>query len=166
VNLVSQAILDRFDKGVNSNVAEPLVVHSLTAEGHDASEDGAGRGTPLVPMAFQHKASISQTMNPSEVCPTIGASKEPAVAYQCQGTNVGPLGTLRSGNGTVTGGVPFVSQFGVRRLLPVECCRLQGFPDDWLDDLGLSNSAKYRMLGNAVAVPVAQWIGERLIACQ
>lgn len=51
----------------------------------------------------------------------------------------------------------------VRRLTPLECCRLQGFPDDWLDGLGLSDSAKYRMLGNAVAVPVAEWIGKRLM---
>lgn len=51
----------------------------------------------------------------------------------------------------------------VRRLTPLECCRLQGFPDDWLDGLGLSDSAKYRMLGNAVAVPVAHWIGRQLL---
>jgi DNA (cytosine-5)-methyltransferase 1 len=50
----------------------------------------------------------------------------------------------------------------VRRLLPVECCRLQGFPDWWLDDLGLSDSAKYRMLGNAVCVPVVEWLAARL----
>lgn len=51
----------------------------------------------------------------------------------------------------------------VRRLTPKECLRLQGFPDDWLDlDPPLSDSAKYRMIGNAVAVPVVRWIGERI----
>ena len=50
---------------------------------------------------------------------------------------------------------------GVRRLTPTECARLQGFPDDWLD--GLSDSAKYRLLGNAVSIPVAEWIGRRII---
>jgi len=44
----------------------------------------------------------------------------------------------------------------VRRLTPRECERLQGFPDDWT--AGQSDSARYRQLGNAVAVPVAQWI--------
>ncbi len=48
----------------------------------------------------------------------------------------------------------------VRRLTPKEAERLQGFPDGWTK--GFSDSARYRMLGNAVAVPVAQWIAARL----
>ena len=54
----------------------------------------------------------------------------------------------------------------VRRLTPTECLRLQGFPDDWLSGLGLSDSAKYRMLGNAVTVPVAEWIAKRIMAAE
>lgn len=50
----------------------------------------------------------------------------------------------------------------VRRLTPTECERLQGFPDGWTE--GESDSARYRMLGNAVAVPVAEWIGRQLMA--
>lgn len=50
---------------------------------------------------------------------------------------------------------------GVRRLTPTECERLQGFPDGWTD--GQSDSARYRQLGNAVTVPVAEWIGRRII---
>ena len=84
---------------------QTYVAHTLRAEGHDASEDGTGRGTPLV---AHHMA--------------------------------------------------------VRRLTPTECARLQGFPDDHLDlDPPLSDSAKYRLLGNAVAVPVAAWIGQRIV---
>lgn len=48
----------------------------------------------------------------------------------------------------------------VRRLTPTECERLQGFPDGWT--AGESDSARYRMLGNAVCVPVAEWIGTRV----
>jgi len=48
----------------------------------------------------------------------------------------------------------------VRRLTPVECCRLQGFPDDWNDDQ--TDSQRYRQMGNAVCVPVAEWIGRRI----
>lgn len=48
----------------------------------------------------------------------------------------------------------------VRRLTPLECERLQGFPDGWTD--AEKDSARYRMLGNAVAVPVAEWLGRRL----
>lgn len=50
----------------------------------------------------------------------------------------------------------------VRRLTPTECLRLQGFPDTWLDDLNFSDSVKYRMIGNAVAVPCAEWIAKRM----
>ena len=55
-----------------------------------------------------------------------------------------------------------VPAVGVRRLTPVECERLQGFPDGFTD--GQSDSARYRQLGNAIAVPVAKWIGRRIVA--
>lgn len=58
-------------------------------------------------------------------------------------------------------GAPLVLGSNVRRLTPLECERLQGFPDGWTD--GQSDSARYRMLGNAVAVPVVEWIARRLI---
>jgi len=49
---------------------------------------------------------------------------------------------------------------GVRRLTPLECERLQGFPDGFT--AGQSDSTRYRQLGNAVAVPVCEWIGKRI----
>ena len=64
------------------------------------------------------------------------------------------------------GGTAVINQFGVRRLTPTECERLQGFPDDWTafgdDGKPISDSARYRMLGNAVCVPTAEWIAERI----
>ena len=52
---------------------------------------------------------------------------------------------------------------GVRRLTPKECCRLQGFPDDWLElQPAISDTVKYHMLGNAVSVPVVEWIAKRI----
>ena len=50
----------------------------------------------------------------------------------------------------------------VRRLTEMECERLQGFPDGWTD--GQTASARYRQLGNSVAVPCVEWIARRLIA--
>lgn len=41
----------------------------------------------------------------------------------------------------------------VRRLTPAETARLQGFPEGWLDGVGLSDTAKYRICGNAVSLP-------------
>lgn len=51
---------------------------------------------------------------------------------------------------------------GVRRLTPLECERLQGFPDGWTDIPGASDTARYKALGNSMAVPVMRWIGERI----
>jgi site-specific DNA-cytosine methylase len=61
--------------------------------------------------------------------------------------------TLRAGTKQSTG-VMMESQ--VRRLTPLECERLQGFPDDWT--AGQSDSARYKQMGNAVAVPVVEWL--------
>ena len=48
----------------------------------------------------------------------------------------------------------------VRRLTPVECERLQGFPDNWTE--GQADSHRYKQMGNAVTVPVVEWIVKRL----
>lgn len=54
----------------------------------------------------------------------------------------------------------------VRKLMPVECERLQGFPDGWTDiefkGKPASDAARYKALGNSMAVPVMRWIGERI----
>ena len=50
---------------------------------------------------------------------------------------------------------------GVRRLTPTECCRLQGFPDNWNENM--SDTGRYRQLGNAVTVNVTHWIGRRIV---
>ena len=51
-------------------------------------------------------------------------------------------------------------------LTPVECERLQGFPDGWTefgaDGKRVSNTARYRCIGNAVMVPVVKFLGDRL----
>jgi site-specific DNA-cytosine methylase len=72
------------------------------------------------------------------------------------------------GNGGQPGGV--AQGTSVRRLTPRECERLQGFPDDYTrwraDGREQSDSARYRQLGNAVAVPVARWILGRVVASE
>lgn len=61
-------------------------------------------------------------------------------------------------------GQPGTIGTAVRRLTPVECERLQGFPDGWTS--GQSDAARYRQLGNAVAVPCVEWIARRLVAVE
>jgi len=48
----------------------------------------------------------------------------------------------------------------IRRLTPVECERLQGFPDDWTE--GISDTQRYKCLGNAVTVNVIEFLGRRI----
>ena len=62
----------------------------------------------------------------------------------------------------------------VRRLTPLECTRLQGFPDgwveigDWVDSKGKTHkdadSPKYKALGNSIALPFWEWLAERITA--
>lgn len=58
-------------------------------------------------------------------------------------------------------------EYVVRRLMPVECERLQGFDDGWTDvDFGgkpATDVYRYKALGNSMAVPVMRWIGERML---
>lgn len=52
----------------------------------------------------------------------------------------------------------------IRRLTPLECERLQGFPDGWTDIPSGSDSARYRALGNSVAVPCVEFLMKSLLA--
>ena len=71
------------------------------------------------------------------------------------------INTLAATMGTGGGNTPMVHAATVRRLTPTECERLQGFPDNWTE--GQADSHRYKQLGNAVAVPVVEWIIKRLI---
>lgn len=57
-------------------------------------------------------------------------------------------------------GTRIVEEMGVRRLTPLECERLQGFPDNWTE--GQPDTHRYKQLGNAVAVPMVEWIARRM----
>ena len=52
----------------------------------------------------------------------------------------------------------------IRRLTPLECERLQGFPDGWTDIPNASNSARYKALGNSVAIPCVEFILSQIAA--
>ena len=54
-----------------------------------------------------------------------------------------------------------ISEMKIRRLTPLECERLQGFPDNWTE--GVSDTQRYKQLGNAVTVNVVEEIAKRLI---
>jgi DNA (cytosine-5)-methyltransferase 1 len=130
--------------GFRTEPGEHLVAVPLRAEGHDASEDGTGRQNLIPVLAFTERTRPDGR--------TFEAQEDLAYAL----TNPGSGGRTHSRQ--IAGG------FGVRRLTPVECERLQGFPDGHTE--GQSDSARYRQLGNAIAVPVAEWLGRRIAEAQ
>jgi DNA (cytosine-5)-methyltransferase 1 len=155
-----------------------LVAHTLRGEGFDASEDGSGRGTPLIPVAFDCKASGQAGFGVGSIASTMRAMGHKdshacggghlAVAFQSSqsGTREGyNHATLDAHNGSRRqNGV--VVNAGVRRLTPRECERLQGFPDDWTlipyRGKPAADGPRYRAIGNSWAVPVVRWIGQRM----
>lgn len=81
--------------------------------------------------------------------------------------DVGVAGTLTAHDAK---GTPSIADgYTVRRLTPLECERLQGFPDDWtmIDWNGkpAPDGKRYKAIGNSMAVPVMRWIGERIGEC-
>jgi site-specific DNA-cytosine methylase len=80
----------------------------------------------------------------------------------------GEAATLQASDARLSNQVSgLISPMGVRRLTPLECERLQGWPDDhtrWTHDgKEIPDSHRYRMIGNGVVAPVAEWIGHRLL---
>jgi DNA (cytosine-5)-methyltransferase 1 len=122
---------------------DTYVTHSLRADGFDASEDGTGRGTPIVPVAFVASEQMNGFYSESDKSYTLNAQQ----ASDSSNIQYG----IRQGS-------------TVRRLTPQECERLQGFPDGWTDVDGAKDGPRYKALGNAVTVPVIQYIGERIMA--
>ena len=199
------------------------ISHTLTGEGFDASEDGTGRGTPIVArcltshagrldgdtetfvvadMAQVTNATNRSSPQPGDPAPTLAATSRmtafnwrgyaPSDVSPCLDTDGsgsiamfslrgreggdrveiddGAVSTLRASQGG--GDRPFVSyRSTVRRLMPVECERLQGLPDDWTrygrrEDgtvYELADGPRYKMIGNGGAVPVVEWIARRII---
>ncbi len=66
------------------------------------------------------------------------------------------ISTLTAYMGTGGLNTPMVARTEVRKLTPLECERLQGFPDGWT--ISQSDTNRYKQLGNAVAVPVVEWL--------
>ena len=165
-------------------VLQPMkVTHTLRGEGFDASEDGTGRGTPIVidRAAFnqgqnaQYEPHIEETeVMDSLVARGPHAVGQPIAFHATQdpinSTEVTPCvsGGNKQGCGCIGVAQPAMA---VRRLTPVECERLQGFPDNWSriswkgkPEEQCPDGPRYKACGNSMAVPVMRWIGERIAA--
>ena len=122
----------------NDAQANRLVVAALTSGGHSDGVSAPGR---------RKKDDVNIVAFHS----TGGGAKGLA-----ENEEVSPgTGTGRAGQVAVEGEI-------VRRLMPVECERLQGFPDGWTDLSDTADTPRYSAMGDAVTVNVAEWIGGRL----
>jgi DNA (cytosine-5)-methyltransferase 1 len=73
-------------------------------------------------------------------------------------------GTKWNGNAAAYNGSLYVVQDNrIRRLSPLECERLMGFPDNYTNIAKAKRTNRYQAIGNSWAIPVVKWIGERLI---
>ena len=85
--------------------------------------------------------------------------------------NVSPTLPANAGGNTAPAVIGTMTAMAVRRLTPVECERLQGFPDNWSriswkgkPEDQCPDGPRYKACGNSMAVPVMRWIGERIAA--
>ncbi|OIN52922.1 DNA cytosine methyltransferase [Pseudomonas costantinii] len=112
------------------------ITHTLKAEGFDGSDDGTGRGQPIV-------AALSPTLR---------------------------AGNMRNNSNPATEADMLVGGSQVRRLVPVECERLQGMADHYTlipwrgkPASECPDGPRYKAIGNSKAVTVVRWIGRRLL---
>lgn len=180
--------LNVFDNASDTR-ATVLIIENSRRDGARLYEEVAptlqsfmGTGGGNVPMVFpiqdgremeknQNGLGIGDENAPAYTLDTTGGQ---AVAIPIQGTVIGRADTSGpQGKGFSDDGSPMftldrvsghgvATQQTVRRLTPIECERLQGFPDDWTS--GQADSNRYKQMGNAVAVPVVEWIVGRLVA--
>lgn len=130
--------------GGGFDVAE--VAHTLRAEGFDASEDGTGRGTPIVPVAYRTSGNAGawETGDRVDALTTGTDPTSHLPAFSCKDY----------GND---------AYWAVRRLTPREAERLQGVPDDFTAityrGKPAADGPRYKALGNSMAVNCMRFIG-------
>ena len=171
-------------------VVEPITVHGETITGTLLARDykGAGRWDSLDKVVCIDRAFFNQGQNAQYApqcyedgtVPTLVAKGPSAVAHGVDCRNATEyeeqIGTLQADcyhnhNSNNVVRVRYI----VRRLTPLECERLQGFPDgwtdigEWVDSKGKkhkeADSPRYKALGNSIAIPPWKWVLKRICAC-
>jgi DNA (cytosine-5)-methyltransferase 1 len=160
-------------------ILEPIPIHDKATRykggGPTRKNDGAANGFGVG--------------KPGDVMPTLGTGDRHAVAYPdpahtllgkanlsfrdaqdtvvsidcrnfCENKEISA--TLQSGGYSLNKINPVYVDYMVRRLTPLECERLMGFPDGWTDIPGASDTARYKALGNSVARPCVDFIMSRI----
>jgi DNA (cytosine-5)-methyltransferase 1 len=179
ISNVSQTIKSHSPNDVN--IGGVLIIDGTRVDDVRVYEDGIvptvisryGTGGGNVPMIFSHTQGLdaqpSETNSPTLRTGGSGMAVAYSVREDAKANNFSVTETETSL--TLQGHLPspqshhaqlFLAETStVRRLTPVECERLQGFPDDWTS--GQADSNRYKQMGNAVAVPVVEWIISRMV---
>jgi DNA (cytosine-5)-methyltransferase 1 len=179
---ISPAMKARDHKAPSSDGADdglPLipVAHALRGEGFDASEDGTGRRTPLVPVHAIQAGALRE--NPDSGPDGVGVQEGHAYTLEARAEvqavafhnrqDPDISGAVTHPLGSKDNGLAFMTPWAVRRLTPTECERLMGFPDGWtrIPYRGKAVDAcpdgpRYKALGNSWAVNCGQLVFDRL----
>jgi len=140
--------------GIGTNVAQPIGTDLYN--GNITGDIACTMGTP----GSSVNASGLTVMQSMAVC--LGGQHPNA------GIGIDQSPTLTNAMGAGGGHIPITNAMQVRRLTPVECERLQGFPDGYTDikpnGKPTPDGPRYKALGNSMAVPVMRWIGQRIEA--
>lgn len=154
----------------------------LVAYGFDRAAYNQGKNAKFNFSVEKEKIATQTAKGPGEVC--IVGDVESITFLERAGKPGGGKGILVQKelcSSMVCGSNIYTTSYGadnfysvVRRLTPLECERLQGFPDnftnigDWVDSTGKmhkgdSDAPRYKALGNSIALPFWEWLGERII---
>ena len=157
--------------------------HTLTAEGYDAGEDGTGRGTPIVAYAADTVGTLDTARggpddNSAQAGHLVAFTKTQRSGARDADGNLPPevwqqrdvAATLAPADLTSEHRAVELLTDGetiVRRLTPLETCRLQGYPDDHTTTSNghpQADGPRYKQHGNGIAVPVFAWVAKRIAA--
>lgn len=148
----------RYDRGDGTDT---LIASALTASaGHHGHSSPRGDGSDnIVPVSVREDQRTGAIYEMPYMSSLNSGGGKPGQGYPAVRV-AAAVPYPYDADGNVLQSLPMAR---VRRLTPVECERLQGFPDGWTEPAG-SDSARYRCLGNAVTVNVAEWLGGRILA--
>lgn len=128
---------------------DKLIVEPISHGRQSVNSFGGGVASTL--MERQYKSGDDLVVEEPVVYPGVGITSKENANNPHPG-NHAPSLTTDSRNYMVDKKRKYI----VRRLTPTECARLQGFPDWWTDGADGSDSAKYKLWGNGIALPCAE----------
>ena len=176
-------------QSINSGHIFAIPIHAQATQfnggGNGRNNDGKGNGLgvglpgdpmPTLDTSSRHAVACIGGQHPNaaigeEVCPTLtnamgaGGGHVPVIGFDAYNSAITGNVSKTLDTGSDYHHVPNVysEAMAVRRLTEVECERLQGFPDNYTNIReNCPSGARYKALGNSMAVPVMRWIGERI----